>query len=47
MHLFLWIFSVMLLVAGLGMLVRGQPLWGIMVILAALAVGPGGVFLFT
>ena len=47
MQLFLWIFAVMLLVSGLGLLVRGQVLWGIMVVLAALAVGPGGVFLFT
>ena len=47
MTLLLWSMSVMLLISGLGLLVRGQLLWGIGVILAALAVGPGGVFLFT
>ena len=45
--LFLWIFAVMLLVSGLGLLVRGQVLWGIAIIVTALLVGPGGVSLFT
>jgi hypothetical protein len=47
MALFLWIFAVMLFVSGLGLLVRGQVLWGIMIIVTALLVGPGGVSLFT
>jgi hypothetical protein len=47
MALFLWIFAVMLLVSGLGLLVRGQALWGIAIIVTALLVGPGGVSLFT
>jgi TM2 domain-containing membrane protein YozV len=45
--LFLWIVAVMLLVSGLGLLVRGQVLWGIAIIVTALLVGPGGVSLFT
>ena len=47
MTLLLWSFAVMLILSGLGLLVRGQVLWGIAVILAGMAVGPGGVFLFT
>ncbi len=47
MALFLWIFAVMLAVSGLGLLMRGQVLWGIVIILTALLVGPGGVSLFT
>ena len=46
MDLLLWSFSVMLILAGLGLLVKGQVLWGIAVVLAGLAVGPGGVLLF-
>jgi hypothetical protein len=46
-HLFLWLFAVMLVVSGLGMLVRGQVLWGIAIILTGFLVGPGGVFLFS
>lgn len=47
MQFFLWTFSILLLVSGLGMLFRGQIIWGILIILAAGAVGPGGVLLFT
>jgi hypothetical protein len=47
MALFLWIFAVMLFVSGLGLLIRGQVLWGIVIIVTALLVGPGGVSLFT
>ena len=47
MHLFLWLFAVMLVVSGLGMLARGQVLWGIAIILTGFLVGPGGVFLFS
>jgi len=47
MALFLWIFAVMLFVSGLGLLIRGQVLWGIAIIVPALLVGPGGVSLFT
>ena len=38
--------AVMLFVSGLGLLVRGQILWGIAIMVTALLVGPGGVFLF-
>ena len=47
MQFFLWAFGIMLVVSGLGLLVRGQVLWGIAIILTGLFVGPGGVFLFT
>ena len=47
MALFLWIIAVMLVVSGLGLLVRGQILWGIAIIITGLLVGPGGVSLFT
>jgi hypothetical protein len=47
MALFLWIIAVMLVISGLGLLVRGQVLWGIAIIITGLLVGPGGVSLFT
>ena len=46
MALFLWIFAVMLFVSGLGLLIRGQILGGLAIMVTALLVGPGGVFLF-
>ena len=47
MQFFLWAFAIMLVISGLGLLVRGQVLWGIAIILTGLFVGPGGVLLFT
>jgi hypothetical protein len=43
----LWILAVILVVAGIVSLVRGQILWGIVLIIVGLLVGPGGVSLFT
>jgi len=43
----LWIIAVVLVVSGIVTLVRGQMLFGILLIVAGLLVGPGGVSIFT
>jgi len=43
----LWILAVILVVAGIVSLFRGQLLWGIVLIVVGLLVGPGGVSIFT
>ncbi|PRY37760.1 hypothetical protein LY71_12331 [Geodermatophilus tzadiensis] len=43
----LWILAVVLVVAGILAIVRRQLLWGIVLIIVGLAVGPGGVSIFT
>ena len=47
MSLLLWILAVILVVAGILALFRRQLLWGIVLIIVGLLVGPGGVSLFT
>jgi multisubunit Na+/H+ antiporter MnhC subunit len=47
MELLLWILAVILVVAGIFALFRSQVLWGIVLIIIGLAVGPGGVSIFT
>ncbi|BCJ64003.1 GPGG-motif small membrane protein [Polymorphospora rubra] len=47
MDLILWILAVVLVVAGVLALFRRQILWGIVLIVVGLLVGPGGVSLFT
>lgn len=47
MALILWIIAVVLVVSGIVSLVRGQMLWGVVLIIVGLLVGPGGVSLFT
>ena len=42
----LWILAVILVVSGIVSLVRGQILWGIVLIIVGLAVGPGGYSIF-
>jgi hypothetical protein len=42
----LWILAVVLVIAGIASLVRGQVLAGIVLIIVGLLVGPGGVSLF-
>ena len=42
----LWILAVVLVVAGIVAIVRGQLLWGIVLIIVGLLVGPGGVSVF-
>jgi hypothetical protein len=47
MSTLLWIIAVVLVVAGVLALVRGQMIWGIVLIIVGLLVGPGGVSIFT
>ena len=47
MALLLWILAVILVVSGIVALVRGMALWGILLIIVGLLVGPGGVSIFT
>jgi hypothetical protein len=47
MELILWILAVILVVAGIVTLVRGEILWGIVLIVVGLLVGPGGVSVFS
>jgi hypothetical protein len=46
-ELILWILAVILVISGIVTLVRGQVLWGIVLIIVGLLVGPGGVSIFT
>ena len=43
----LWIIAVVLVISGIVTLVRGQMLFGILLIVVGLLVGPGGVSIFT
>ena len=43
----LWIIAVVLVIAGIIALFRRQILWGVVLIVVGLLVGPGGVSLFT
>ncbi len=47
MELLLWILAVVLVVAGVLALFRRQVLWGVVLIIVGLLVGPGGVSIFT
>jgi len=47
MALILWIIAVVLVISGIVTLVRGQVLFGILLIVVGLLVGPGGVSIFT
>jgi len=42
----LWILAVVLVVAGILAILRRQLLWGIVLIIVGLLVGPGGVSIF-
>jgi hypothetical protein len=42
----LWILAVILVIAGIFAIVRGQMLWGIVLVVVGLLVGPGGVSVF-
>jgi hypothetical protein len=46
MHTILWILAVILVVAGIVQIVRGALLFGIVLIVVGLLVGPGGVSIF-
>lgn len=43
----LWILAVILVIAGIFALLRRQVLWGVVLIVLGLLVGPGGVSIFT
>ncbi|MGN9777887.1 GPGG-motif small membrane protein [Micromonospora sp. H33] len=47
MELILWILAVVLVVAGVLALFRRQILWGVVLIIVGLLVGPGGVSIFS
>jgi hypothetical protein len=47
MSFLLWILAVVLVVSGIIALLRRQFLWGIVLIVVGLLVGPGGVSVFT
>ena len=47
MSLLLWILAVILVVAGILALFRRQILWGAVLIIVGLLVGPGGVSIFS
>ena len=46
MAFLLWILAVILVIAGIFRLIRGDLLWGIVLIIVGLAVGPGGYSIF-
>ncbi len=43
----LWILAVVLVVAGIFAIIRKQLVWGVVLIVVGLLVGPGGVSVFT
>jgi hypothetical protein len=43
----LWILAAILVIAGIAAILRGRMLWGIVLIVVGLLVGPGGVSVFT
>ncbi|PRZ42559.1 hypothetical protein CLV47_105181 [Antricoccus suffuscus] len=47
MAILLWILAVILVVSGIFAIFRKQMLWGIVLIVVGLLVGPGGVSIFT
>jgi hypothetical protein len=42
----LWIIAAVLVIAGIVSIIRGGVMWGIILIILGLLVGPGGVSLF-
>lgn len=47
METLLWILAVVLVVSGILAIIRKQMLWGVVLIVVGLVVGPGGVSVFT
>lgn len=47
MTFLLWILAVILVIAGIVTLIRGGVLWGVVLIIVGLLVGPGGVSIFS
>ncbi len=46
MYFLLWLLAVVLVIAGIMAIVRRQVLWGVVLIIVGLLVGPGGVSIF-
>ena len=46
MHFILWLLAVIIVIAGIVRLVSGDILFGILLIVLGLLVGPGGVSIF-
>ncbi|MEO5709138.1 MAG: GPGG-motif small membrane protein [Nocardioidaceae bacterium] len=46
MHTILWLIAVVLVIAGIVTIIRGSLLFGIILIVVGLLVGPGGVSIF-
>jgi len=46
MAIILWIIAAVLVISGIFAIVRRQLLWGIVLIVVGLLVGPGGVSIF-
>lgn len=47
MHTLLWIIAAILVIAGVFALIRKEIVWGAVLIILGLLVGPGGVSIFT
>jgi hypothetical protein len=47
MEFILWLIAVVLVIAGIVTIIRGAVLYGILLIVIGLLVGPGGVSVFT
>ena len=47
MEFILWLIAVILVIAGIVTIIRGAVLYGIILIIIVLLVGPGGVSIFT
>jgi hypothetical protein len=46
MHTILWLIAAVLVISGIFAIVRQQILWGVVLIVVGLLVGPGGVSIF-
>lgn len=46
MAFLLWIIAVVMVISGIAAIVRRQVMWGIVLIVVGLLVGPGGVSVF-
>ena len=47
MDFILWLIAVVLVIAGIVTVIRGAVMYGIVLVVVGLLVGPGGVSLFT
>lgn len=47
MHTLLWIITAILVISGIFAIIRQQVLWGAVLVVLGLLVGPGGVSIFT